>query len=97
MSESLKDKKERVLVAAEKAVDELIKVLEEKIITNTEEDLTADKMKNAAQAKKLAFLDALEMLEKVGQEREKVENIDIEIPDTTHGGFAEVAVKSKKK
>jgi len=97
MSESLKNKKERVLLAAEKAVDELIKVLEEKIINNSEEDLTADKMKNAAQAKKLAFLDALEMLEKIGQEREKVEDSDIVIPDTTHGGFVEVAARNKKK
>ena len=54
MPTDLKEKKKRVLEAAELAVEELINVLKEKIVS-FEDDLSADKMKNAAAAKRLAF------------------------------------------
>jgi hypothetical protein len=65
----MSSKRERILEAGMKAVDELIKVLEDPIITGMEGDLSADKMKTAAAAKRLAFEDALAMLEKIEQER----------------------------
>ena len=95
MSEDLKEKRVRVLIAAEKAVDELIKVLESAIITHAEEDLSADKLKNAASAKKLALLDSLEMLDKIALEREKSETVLIPITDTSVSGFAELAANKR--
>lgn len=89
MSEGLKDKKNRVLVAAEKAVDELIKVLEMPILTSSEEDLTADKMKNAASAKRLAYEDAIYMLEKIEMERGKIEEGPVPVVSLGEKGFAE--------
>lgn len=97
MSESLKSKQGRILDAAELAVDELIKVLKEPIIRNAEEDITADKMKNAASAKKLAFLDAMEILDKIQEIRDRVDETVTNIPDTTKGGWAENAAKNSKK
>jgi hypothetical protein len=97
MSESLKSKQGRILDAAELAVDELIKVLKEPIIRNAEEDITADKMKNAASAKKLAFLDAMEILDKIQEIRDRVDEDTTNIPDTTKGGWAENAAKNSKK
>ena len=54
--------------AGRKAVDELIKVAEEKIITNTEDDVSADRLKNAAATKKLAIFDAFEILNRIQEE-----------------------------
>lgn len=89
MSESLKDKKIRVLEAAEMAVDELINVLKEKIITHGEDDLSADKMKNAASAKRLAFDDAIAMLQKIDDERGKLEEKPVAEVNSGKFGFAE--------
>jgi hypothetical protein len=97
MSESLKSKQGRILDAAELAVDELIKVLKEPIIRNAEEDITADKMKNAASAKKLAFLDAMEILDKIQEIRDRADETIINVPDTSKSGWAEQAAKSSKK
>jgi len=93
MSEDLKLKKQRLLKAAEKGVDELIKVLEEPIITNAEEDLSADKLKNAASAKKLAFLDAIEILQKIQQERDADSAETIQTVQIGKQGFAEGRAK----
>ena len=46
--------KKKIIDSGYKAVEELIKVAEEKIVTHMEDDLSADKLKNAAAAKKLA-------------------------------------------
>lgn len=89
MSEDLKQKKVRLLTAGEKAVDELIKVLELPIVTMAEDDLTADKMKNAAAAKRLAYEDAIYMLEKIELERGKIEEGPIPIVSLGSKGFAE--------
>ena len=72
MSEDLKVKRARLIAAAEKGVDELIKILEAPILVNRS-DVSAEKMKNAAQAKKLAFIDAIEMLDKISNEKDKAE------------------------
>lgn len=87
-------KKIEILEAAKVAIDELIKVLKEPIITHMEADVTADKLKNAASAKRLAFEDALSMLQKIEQE----ENEQKPTSEVTIGkkGFAEGRAKGGK-
>ena len=63
-----KETKKNIIRAGRKAVDELIKVAEEKIITNTEDDVSADRLKNAAATKKLAIFDAFEILNRIQEE-----------------------------
>jgi hypothetical protein len=71
--------KQRILAAGEKAVEELIKVLEDPILGNAmikegtgkSSEVSADKMKQAAAAKRLAFDDALYMHDKIEAERKK--------------------------
>ena len=65
-----KEKKESIIQAGYKAVEELIKVAQEKIITNTEDDVSADRLKNAAATKKLAIMDAFEILTRIQEEEE---------------------------
>jgi hypothetical protein len=89
-------KKIEILEAGKKAIDELIKVLKEPIITHAEDDLTADKLKNAASAKKLAFDDALSMLHKIEEEENKDKNVDIIKIDHGRQGFAEGRAKNGK-
>lgn len=71
-----KDVRQRIIKAGRKAVDELIKVAEEKIIGLNEdegkEDLAADKLKNAAATKKLAIFDAFEILKRIEEEEENI-------------------------
>lgn len=88
----MNEKKIRIIEAAYKAVDELIKVAEEEIIKpNPEDELAADRLKNAAATKKLAIFDAFAILEKIEQEKEKIEaykNI-VNKKINTKQGFAE--------
>ena len=87
----VRKKKQEILYAAEKAIDELIKVLQDPIIGNSDEkDLSADKMKNAAASKKLAFIDALEIVSRIESERNSIEENkeNTKVPDVV-GGFAE--------
>ena len=65
---NIKETKKNIILAGRKAVDELIKVAEEKIITNTEDDVSADRLKNAAATKKLAIFDAFEILNRIQEE-----------------------------
>ena len=58
---SAKEQKDRIIKAGYKAVEELIKVAKEEIV-DTEEDVSADRLKNAAATKKLAIFDAFEIL-----------------------------------
>ena len=69
-----KETKRNIIQAGRKAVDELIKVAEEKIITNTEDDVSADRLKNAAATKKLAIFDAFEILTRIEEEERILEN-----------------------
>jgi hypothetical protein len=87
-------KKIEILEAAKVAIDELIKVLREPIITRSEDDISADKLKNAASAKRLAFEDALNMLQKIEEE----ENKSSELPtiNVGNGGFAEGRAKNRR-
>ena len=72
-----------------KLSDVLIKVAEEKIITNTEEDLSADRLKNAAATKKLAIFDAFEILTRIEEEERILENRPKEDKKEAFSGFAE--------
>lgn len=68
---------QKVISAGEKAVQELIKVAEEEIITgHPDDDLAADRLKNAAATKKLAIFDAFEILQRIEVEREKLNGTD---------------------
>jgi ASC-1-like (ASCH) protein len=69
-----KETKRSIIQAGRKAVEELIKVAEEKIITNTEDDVSADRLKNAAATKKLAIFDAFEILTRIEEEERILEN-----------------------
>ena len=71
---NIKETKSSIIQAGYKAVDELIKVAEEKIITNTEDDVSADRLKNAAATKKLAIFDAFEILNRIQEEKAVLEN-----------------------
>ena len=58
----IKEIKEQIIKAGEKAVIQLIKVAKEDIIKYDAEDaLAADRLKNAAATKKLAIFDAFEI------------------------------------
>ena len=54
-------------------------------------------MKNAAAAKRLAFEDALFILDRIDSERSKFQDTAIKIIDTGNGGFAEGRAKSSGK
>ena len=94
----MSNKREEILKAAMVGIDELIGVLRDPIISNPEDSLSADKMKNAAAAKRLAFDDALYMLERVeqlsnAQDMSAVQAKAAEIPTS----FLESMAKEKKK
>ena len=65
--------KESIILAGQKAVVELIKVAEEAII-DSGDDITADRLKNAAATKKLAIFDAFEILQRIESEKDLLEN-----------------------
>jgi hypothetical protein len=97
MSEGLRTQREKILIAGQKAVDELIKVLGQNIITADTTDLGADKMKNAAAAKRLAFEDALSINEQIEKERNKFDNGPEKVVDLGSKGFAEGRTKASGK
>ena len=69
-SEELKIK---IIDAGRKAVEQLIKVAREDIIKpDPEDELAADRLKNAAATKKLAIFDAFDILSKIDQEKENL-------------------------
>ena len=87
--------KKRIIDSGYKAVEELIKVAEEKIVTHMEDDLSADKLKNAAAAKKLAILDAFEILKRIEEESNIIEGVVVE-KNIANKGFAEKFATKKK-
>ena len=87
-----KEIKLRIIAAANRAIDELIKVAEEPILTPDEDgnDLSADKLKNAAATKKLSIVDAFEILTRIESEKENIESSEKGVDRTdTKQGFAE--------
>ena len=71
---NIKDKKKNIIQAGYKAVDELIKVAKEEIV-DTDEDISADRLKNAAATKKLAIFDAFEILNKIQDEQNMLDGV----------------------
>ena len=68
---STKKTKLNIIQAGQKAVEELIKVAKEPIV-DSDDDISADRLKNAAATKKLAIFDAFEILSKIEEERERL-------------------------
>jgi len=64
-----KETKKKIIQAGQKAVEELIKVAKEKIV-DSDDDVSADRLKNAAATKKLAIFDAFEILTRIQQEED---------------------------
>ena len=64
---SIKETKKRIIQAGHKAVEELIKVAKEAIV-DSDDDISADRLKNAAATKKLAIFDAFEILNRIQEE-----------------------------
>lgn len=89
-----KNYKERIIKAGYKAVEHLIEVAERKIVEHDSDDeqLAADRLKNAAATKKLAIFDAFEILSRIENEKENLETKDES--DSTKQGFAERHSKS---
>ena len=83
------NQKKKIIEAGYKAVDELIKVAKEKIV-DSDDDVSADRLKNAAATKKLAIFDAFEILNRVEEEKSMLEG-KVKKQDETKafGGFAE--------
>tara|TARA_Y100001970_G_C14232833_1_gene859766 strand:+ start:1369 stop:1641 length:273 start_codon:yes stop_codon:yes gene_type:complete len=82
------DIKLQIIEAGRKAVKQLIKVAKEDIIKpDPDDELAADRLKNAAATKKLAIFDAFEILSRIEAEKEI---IDSPISNTKNTqGFAE--------
>ena len=86
---NIKETKQSIIQAGHKAVLELIKVAEEAILNNGDDDLSADKLKNAAATKKLAIFDAFEILNRINLEAELLEDKAIDPEVKQFKGFAE--------
>lgn len=85
----LKSIKERIIAAGYKAVDELIKIAEDTIIRGGDDDLSADKLKNAASTKRLAIEDAFHILNRIESEQEKLVDVTNVKTEPKVQGFAE--------
>ena len=86
---SIKETKQNIIQAGHKAVDELIKVAKEPIV-DSGDDVSADRLKNAAATKKLAIFDAFEILNRIEEEDRILENKPKEEKEEkSFKGFAE--------
>ncbi len=85
---SVKDTKLSIIQAGHKAVEELIKVAKEPIV-DSDDDISADRLKNAAATKKLAIFDAFEILNRIQEENNILEDIVVDKKETSFSGFAE--------
>jgi ASC-1-like (ASCH) protein len=85
---NIKETKLNIIRAGQKAVEELIKVAEEKIV-DSGDDISADRLKNAAATKKLAIFDALEILNRIQEEEKMLEDSEKQTETKVFKGFAE--------
>ena len=84
-----KETKKKIIQAGQKAVEELIKVAKEKIV-DSDDDVSADRLKNAAATKKLAIFDAFEILNRIQQEEDILNEKPKEVKEQkSFKGFAE--------
>ena len=88
---SSREIKQKIIDAGHQAVEQLIKVAREDIIKyESEDEIAADRLKNAAATKKLAIFDAFEILSRIETEQEASNSIDKGLDKTsTKQGFAE--------
>jgi|TARA_R110000787_G_scaffold65192_2_gene146797 hypothetical protein len=85
-----KELKIQIIEAGKKAVSQLIKVAKEDIIKfDTEDELAADRLKNAAATKKLCIMDAFEILKKIEEEKNLLDGNVSDSKTNTLRGFAE--------
>ena len=86
---NIKETKKNIIQAGYRAVDELIKVAKEEIV-DTGDDISADRLKNAAATKKLAIFDAFEILNRIQEEENLLEGkTPEERKEKIFKGFAE--------
>ena len=85
----IKKTKKSIIQAGQIAVKELIKVAKEPII-DFGPDISADRLKNAAATKKLAIFDAFEILQRIQEEENIINEKPKEVKEEkTFRGFAE--------
>ena len=85
-----KEIREERIQAGEKAVKQLIKVAKENIIKpDPNDELAADRLKNAAATKKLGIFDAFEILKRIEEEKTLLEGGTLEVKSNKPKGFAE--------
>ena len=70
-----KETKRNIIQAGRQAVEELIKVAREPIV-DSDDDISADRLKNAAATKKLAIFDAFEILTRIEDEERVLNDLD---------------------
>tara|TARA_R110002012_G_scaffold258852_2_gene439931 strand:- start:437 stop:721 length:285 start_codon:yes stop_codon:yes gene_type:complete len=85
----------RIIAAGKRAVEQLIKVaLEDIIKPDPEDELAADRLKNAAATKKLCIFDAFDILTKIEVEQENLNLANDNVSRTdSKQGFAEQRAK----
>lgn len=82
----------KIIEAGRQAVEQLVKVAREDIIKpDPDDELAADRLKNAAATKKLAIFDAFEILNRIEAEKESLEMSSKGLDSYTQSkqGFAE--------
>jgi len=93
---NLQETKLKIIQAGYRAVEQLVKVAKEDIIKpDLDDDLAADRLKNAAATKKLCIMDAFEILSRIEAEKEALE-MGKSNP-VTKQGFAERRSKCLQK
>jgi ASC-1-like (ASCH) protein len=84
-----RETKKNIIQAGQRAVEELIKVAKEAIV-DSDDDISADRLKNAAATKKLAIFDAFEILNRIEEEENMLNDKPKEVKEErTFKGFAE--------
>ena len=84
-----KETKKKIIQAGQKAIEELIKVAKEKIV-DSDDDVSADRLKNSAATKKLAIFDAFEILTRIQVEEDILNEKPKEVKEQkAFKGFAE--------
>ena len=85
---NIKETKRNIILAGHRAVEELIKVAKEDIV-DSDDDISADRLKNAAATKKLAIFDAFEILNRIQEEENLLGGKHVEDEVKVFKGFAE--------
>ena len=84
-----KETKKSIILAGQIAVEELIKVAKEPSV-DSDDDISADRLKNAAATKKLAIFDCFEILNRIEAEEDLLNEKPKEAKEEkSFKGFAE--------